>query len=118
MTFIKRLGYFLFGLSIGIVILSFIFSGKKTSCNYGPQARVKNELIRKKINIADSLLTENVNVESIKKFIKNSSVDFSKSNTNKDSCKTYILRGYLNSKYTSIEVENCLKNIVLLDVNL
>ena len=44
MAFLKRLGYYLFGLSIGVIILSFIFSGKKTSCNYGPQARVKSQL--------------------------------------------------------------------------
>jgi len=117
MSFIKRLGYFLFGLSIGLIILSFIFSGKKTSCNYGPQARVRSQLIKKKIDAPDSILVNNITIKSIKKFIENSSVDFSKSDTKKDSCKIYTLNGYLISKYASIQVENCLKKIKILEIN-
>lgn len=116
MTFIKRLSYYLIGLSIGIVILSFIFSGKKTSCNYGPEARVKSQLLRKEIHIPSSILKKDITNELIKDFIKKSSINFSKSNTKKDSCKTYILNGYLISKYTSVEVENCFKTVTVLGI--
>ena len=57
------------------------------------------------------------NYEFVNDFIKNSSVDFSKSNTNKDSCKTYVLNGYLSSKKTSIKFENCVKTLSLLEIN-
>jgi len=119
MAFLKRLGYYLFGLSIGIIILSFIFNGKKTSCNYGPQARVKSQLLRKKINVPDSILNNKINItdNTIEDFIKNSSIDFSMSNTKKDSCKTYVLKGYLISKHASIEIENCLKVVTVLKIN-
>jgi len=119
MAFLKRLSYYLIGLSIGIIILSFIFNGKKTSCNYGPQARVKSQLLRKEINIPDSILENKINItdKTIEDFIKNSSIDFSESNTKKDSCKTYVLKGYLISKHTSIEIENCLKVITVLKIN-
>ena len=117
MNLIKRIGYYFFGLSIGIVLISFIFNGKKTSCNYGPQARVKSQLLSKIIIIPDSLIERNISSESIKIFIKNSSVDFSMSNTQKDSCKTYVLKGYLSSKQSSIEVENCSKALSIIRVD-
>ena len=40
MKLIHRIGYFSVGLFMGIVILIFFLSGKKTSCNYFPNARV------------------------------------------------------------------------------
>ena len=46
---IRRLGYYLGGFSVGIILLTFILSGKKTSCNYGPNARVIDNLTQKKI---------------------------------------------------------------------
>ena len=47
MSFLYRLGYFLGGFSAGLVILFFLFNGKRTQCNYGPQARVINNLSEK-----------------------------------------------------------------------
>ena len=117
MALIKRIAYYFFGLSIGIILISFIFNGKKTSCNYGPQARVKSQLLSKVIIIPDSFIERNISDESIKNFIKNSSVDFSMSNTKKDSCKTYVLNGYLSSKQSSIEVENCSKSLSIIKIN-
>ena len=49
MRVIDRFGYYLGGFFVGLIFLGFIFSGKKTSCNYGPSARVKNNLLQKKI---------------------------------------------------------------------
>ena len=119
MAFLKRLGYYLFGLSIGVIILSFIFSGKKTSCNYGPQARVKSQLLRKEINVPDYILKNEINITDkvIEDFIKNSSIDLSESNTKKDSCKTYVLKGNLISKHASVEIENCSKTATVLKIN-
>ena len=49
MRVIDRFGYYLGGFSVGLIFLGFVFSGKKPSCNYGPSARVKNNLLQKKI---------------------------------------------------------------------
>ena len=49
MSFLKRLYYFSTGLIIGIVFLFFILNGKRTSCNYGPSARVIDNIISKKL---------------------------------------------------------------------
>ena len=49
MRMIDRFGYYLGGFSVGLIFLGFVFSAKKTSCNYSPSARVKNNLLQKKI---------------------------------------------------------------------
>ncbi|MBN09145.1 MAG: hypothetical protein CMC79_02075 [Flavobacteriaceae bacterium] len=118
MPFINRLSYYLIGFSLGILILAFILNGKKTSCNYGPEARVKSELLKKEVSISQ-LNNDNkeINSEIIKNFIKNSNVDFSQSNTTKDSCKTYTLKGYLKSEYKSILLENCSKKVNILRID-
>ena len=49
MSFLKRLYYFSTGLIIGILFLFFVLNGKKTSCNYGPSARVIDNIISKEL---------------------------------------------------------------------
>ncbi len=40
MRLLHRIGYYLGGFSIGLIILAFFLSGKKTTCAYFPEARV------------------------------------------------------------------------------
>ena len=89
---------------------------KKTSCNYGPNDRVISDLSKKtwkpknKVNNAfDSI--------AFKDFLNKASVDFRKSNTQKDSCKTYFINGYWDEKPISIRVENCEKSVELLQLS-
>ena len=39
-----------------MVIVSFVFSGKRTSCNYGPNARVLADLKKKQVVIDSAVL--------------------------------------------------------------
>ncbi|MFL2629784.1 MAG: DUF4258 domain-containing protein [Flavobacteriaceae bacterium] len=116
MSFLYRLSYYLIGFTIGILFLMFFFSGKKTSCNYFPSKRVKNELLKKKIIIPnhfkekfiflnDSLLYSQINL---------SEVIFSKSNLNKkDTCKVYRLELKESLKKYEIDIKNCSNKIFL-----
>ena len=47
MSFLKRLYFFLFGLSIGIMILIFVINKKDTRFNYSPNKRVLNDIYKK-----------------------------------------------------------------------
>tara|TARA_B100000941_G_C28416406_1_gene506329 strand:- start:556 stop:918 length:363 start_codon:yes stop_codon:yes gene_type:complete len=116
MKLLYRLGYYLGGFSVGLILLTIILKGKKASCNYGPSDRVINNISKKNININ---LIENSNFDSIlfHKFLKKASVDFDKSDTKKDSCKIYYLQGYLNKKVVSLSLENCQKNINLISLD-
>ena len=44
MKLIHRFGYYLGGFAMGLVILAFFLSGKKSSCNYFPDARVMQDI--------------------------------------------------------------------------
>ena len=115
MRVIDRFGYYLGGFSVGLIFLGFVFSGKKTSCNYGPSARVKNNLLQKKIIylthddnktfMSDSLVRSLINAGDI---------NFSKSNTEKDSCRTYFIDlDFKNNFY--LEIANCPETIKIID---
>lgn len=99
MTFFKRLSYYLFGFTIGLFFLLFIFGGKKTQCNYSPSSRVKNDILEK-----DWVFQNNIEIPSdtINWFMK-SKVIFRKSIINADSCDVY------NFSYNSYFyfVKNC-----------
>ena len=75
MKLIQRIGYYLGGFSLGLVILAFFFNGKKTSCSYGPEARVLKNINSKKIIFSEAVNTQiaNKTIDSIeiKTILKN-----------------------------------------------
>ena len=101
MSFLKRLYFFLFGLSIGIIILIFIINKKDTRFNYMPNKRVLNDIYKKKW-----IFNDKNNSFSKDEFFSNYDVNFSKSNTEIDSCNVY----YLESKKNTFMVKNCINN--------
>ena len=94
MSFLKRLYFFLFGLSIGIMILIFVINKKDTRFNYTPNKRVLNDIYKK-----NWVFSNQNNAFSKDKF-------FSKSNTKIDTCKVY----YIESEKLEFSVQNCEKN--------
>lgn len=111
MKFKHRLGYYLGGFSIGLIFLAFFLSGKKTSCDYGPEARVlKNISIKKHIysqGIYDFMKTNQIDSSEIAEIIRHGNVNFSESLTELDSCKVYIIEGDHNEREISVSLENC-----------
>lgn len=117
MSFLYRLGYYLGGFSAGLVILFFLFNGKRTQCNYGPQARVINNLSEKNWE-AKTVLLPGMSLDSttVQSLLKHASVDFSESDTKRDSCKRYTLAGYYREKKINWQVENCAKTVYITDI--
>ena len=103
MTLLQRVGYYLGGFAIGLVILSFFLSGKKTSCSYGLDARTLKNIRSKKMDYGNSGL-DSISLSGI---LDNADVDFSKSNTKLDSCKTYWIEGYQAKEKIALLIENC-----------
>ena len=101
MSFLKRLYFFLFGLSIGIMILIFVINKKDTRFNYTPNKRVLNDIYKK-----NWVFSNQNNAFSKDKFLSEFDVNFSKSNTKIDTCKVY----YIESKKLEFSVQNCEKN--------
>mgnify|MGYP001077293743 CR=1 FL=1 len=120
MQLIQRIGYYLGGFSIGLVLLAFFLNGKKTSCAYGPEARVIKNINTKKLVYSDSIYSviseKKLDSATIKKALLKGDVDFSMSNTRQKPCGIYVIESYIDDKEVILTVENCdsiatLKNI-------
>ena len=116
MNFLYRLSYYLFGFTIGMIFLMFFFSGKKTSCNYLPSKRVKNDLLKKPLIIPNHLKQRFIflNDSLLYSQINSSKIIFSESNINeKDTCKTYrLVLKEVKRKY-EMNIKNCSDQIFL-----
>ena len=111
MKFIYRLGYYLGGFSIGLIILAFFLSGKKTSCDYSPEARVLKNIRIKERNYTEHALEQlrlhQIDTASISSILNSGDVDFGRSNTNLDSCKVYMITGTASEKQLELLMQNC-----------
>jgi len=107
----KRIMFYGLGFIVGIILLMFFLGGKKTSCDYGPNARVlKNIKLKKRLFTTESLQalsSQGFDTSSVSFLLNRGSVLFSESNTDLDSCKVYVIDGELSNKYLKLEIENC-----------
>ena len=123
--FIKRLGYFLVGLSIGIVFLAFFLKKKSdqtgvTFC-YLPNCRVLKDLRSKPIyysdRVSEMLQSNEIDTLAINHFLTEGEVNFSESDTKSKPCKTYVIEDETTSKMTVLKVKNCPEKITILELN-
>ncbi|TGV03968.1 hypothetical protein [Flavivirga rizhaonensis] len=111
MKLIQRVGYYLGGFSIGLIILAFFLNGKKTSCSYGPDARVLKNIRLKKIIYSDNIQSDfklyNIDSVAINHILKKGSINFSESNARQKPCGIYNVEGEFEEKEIILIVENC-----------
>ena len=111
MKFIHRLAYYGLGLFFGIVILIFFLGGKKTSCDYSPNARVlKNIRIKERSfseNSLNFLESNKIDTSEVSGILKDGDVDFNKSDTDREPCHIYFISGPVQEQVLEMEVENC-----------
>ncbi|MFO7745394.1 MAG: hypothetical protein R6V36_08425 [Psychroflexus sp.] len=117
MKFIHRLGYYLSGFVVGIIMLMFFLGGKKTSCDWGLDARVLKN-IRNKERIVETealkFFEENkIDTASISYILKSGDVNFKRSNIEAKPCKIYQIEGVINSRELGLIFENCDSTAVL-----
>ncbi|MFD1162216.1 MULTISPECIES: hypothetical protein [Hwangdonia] len=104
MKLIQRIGYYLGGFSIGLIILAFFLNGKKVSCDYGPDARVLKNINSKVIKYNDDTINDSI---AIRYVLKKGDINFSKSETRQKPCGIYVIEGDYNEKEIILTVENC-----------
>ena len=111
MKLIQRIGYYLGGFSIGLIILAFFLSGKKTSCDYGPNARVVKNINLKTKKYSEEVLLEmqrlDIDSAQISRLIKTGDIDFSESETKSKPCKRYVLENEFQNQDLKLWIENC-----------
>jgi|SRR5690606_390769 len=111
MTLLQRIGYYLGGFSIGLIILAFFLNGKKASCSYGPEARTMKNINSKKIiysaDFEQTLAEHKMDTATINTVLKRGDIDFSKGEPRKKPCGLYYIEDSSNNSEISFFVENC-----------
>ena len=107
------MGWYLVGLSIGIVFLVFFLKKKSGEegidfC-YFPNCRVLKDLRSKPLTFGEALPQEYRDTILIKSFLTDGEVDFGKSNTKSEPCKAY----FVEKDGKTLEVKNCPDQIVV-----
>ncbi|WP_373517154.1 DUF4258 domain-containing protein [Pricia sp.] len=119
MAFLKRLGFYLVGLSIGIVFLT-IFLKKKSEetgvefC-YFPNCRTLKDIRSKQIlyseDINRMLADKQLDSLDITTLLTDGEVDFGRSDTKSEACKTYFIKGFVKEREAVLKVRNCQEKV-------
>lgn len=117
MAFLKRLGWYLVGLSIGLVFLVFFLKKKSGEegidfC-YFPNCRVLKDMRSKTLTFSESLAEQYRDTLMIQSFLEDGDVNFGKSDTKSEPCKTYFISHEYNGKELEMEAKNCEKEIMV-----
>jgi len=121
MAFLKRLGFYLFGLSIGIVFLT-LFLKKKSdetgvSFCYFPNCRTLKDIRSKPLEYSDQvndLLSDQViDSTDIRYVLTEGDVDFGKSDTKSKGCKTYYIESMVDNREIQVQVKNCAEKAIV-----
>jgi hypothetical protein len=108
MKFIQRLGYYLGGFAVGLIILAYFLSGKNASCDYGPNARTVKNIASKPLVYSEEaeafVNTNNLDSTTVRNLIRYGNVDFSKSDTSLDSCKLYHIDNSYKNKELYLKI--------------
>ncbi len=120
MKLLHRIGYYLGGFSIGLIILAFFLNGKNVSCAYGPEARVLKNINLKTLKISSDaekeLQAKAIDSATLKQVIKDGNIQFSKSETRKEPCGIYFLESRTNDVDVDLRIENCDSVATILEV--
>lgn len=121
MKFIHRLGYYLGGFAIGLVVLAFFLSGKEARCDYSPNARTTKYLSglpKSYSENAEAFMKErDMDTSIVKQLIRYGKVDFGKSETRGNPCKTYLLNSIYQETNLQLSIENCDKKARIISIS-
>lgn len=108
---LKRIGYYLIGVSIGVIAVSYIWKHKNASFDYGMDARtLKTIRIKKRLYSNEALQTlqnKQLDTTVISKILRNADVDFNKGKPRQKPCAEYYVTGKESLKYISLYISRC-----------
>jgi len=107
----KRFKLFGSGLFIGILFLIFFFNGKKSSCNWFPNARALEYIRNNNIEYSPELKTQIANKvidsNTVNSLLLKGNISFSKSQQRQKPCQKYWIDGLANTKKVTLHVKIC-----------
>jgi hypothetical protein len=117
MGFLKRLGWYLVGLSIGMLFLVFFLKKKSGEGGfeicYFPNCRVLKDMRSKTLTFGEDLPEQYRDTTLIIRFLTHGDVDFGKSDTKSEPCKTYFISNEIEGKNLELKAMNCKDKMVV-----
>lgn len=111
MVLFKRFVFYFIGLSLGSIIVYFIWKGKNVSFDYGMDARTLKSIRTKKLifseNTYESMSNSMIDSTAIHFILSNGDVDFGKSNQHKEPCPEYSVSGNYKEKMIEFWIIRC-----------
>ncbi len=111
MAWLKRIGYYLIGLSLGSIVVLFIWKNKDVSFDYGMDARtLKTIRIRTKIYSpeAQAILAQNkLDSLTVNAILKNGDVFFGQSKPRIKPCPEYLINGKDSLEHIQLYFKRC-----------
>lgn len=111
MKLFQRFAYYGIGLIIGGVFVYFIWEKKNVEFNYGPNARVLDNIRKKKTNFTPTFLAQlqenSLDTSIVRKILKNGNVDISGKTKIDCGGYQYTIEGKKELNLVSIVVSNC-----------
>ncbi len=122
MPFFKKLLFYLFGVTLGIFAVIFMFGDRDIQCSYFPNDRVLYDLRKKEAIISEEMWREmeykNIEINDLEMMLLNGDVNFKKSKTERKPCKSYWVDYQTETKRDiSAEWGNCDSTRVLLGIH-
>ncbi|MBU3011722.1 DUF4258 domain-containing protein [Polaribacter vadi] len=109
--FIKRLGYFLLGVSISSIGVYFFWEKKNASFDYGMDARtLKTIRIKERFFSEDAKkVMQNSNLDTLKisTILNNGNVDFGNSKPRQKPCAEYVITGKKDLENVNLYITRC-----------
>lgn len=110
MKLINRVGYYLGGFSVGLILLAFFLNGKKVSCDYGPEARVLKNINSKTLVYDDDVLNafqeKQLDTSGSRNVLLYGDLTIN-SDSRKKPCGFYKIEGLISEQLITFTVENC-----------
>lgn len=108
---IKRIGYYLVGLSLGSIAVYFFWQKKNASFDYGMDARtLKTIRIRERVfsdEAKKSMERYNIDTTNVSTILYLGDVDFSKGKPREKPCAEYYITGKNELKNVHLYVKRC-----------
>lgn len=110
--FLRRLSFFLLGLAIGTFILKFFLQKKNVNFDYLPNARTLKSIrniqpLSYSVNAKTFMIDNQIDTLTINQILSTGKVDFSRSETHTNPCKTYLILSPNNTTQIALTVTRC-----------
>ena len=108
---IKRIGYYLVGLSLGCIGVDFFWQKKQATFDYGMDSRtLKSIRIKKRLfseDATNAMQKFDIDTLKIKTILYTGDVDFGKGNPRQKPCAEYFITGSKELENISLLVKRC-----------